>query len=183
MKLNSFQQSIRSLYRNFKKGKYYAIFRVFWDSEYRGQIQYMRRLTRQHDLILSHGAVPLNSMTPGHSINYPKWVDHLVNQINTVGWKKMEPIKVIWDESQTKWLVVDGNHRLEALRRTLPKYMKIPVFILRRSDVTIEEYQDDIYSRVAKDMLTSNVQVSNMTRAQAASIVLGAPYKRENRNG
>lgn len=183
MKLNSFQQSVRSLYRNLKKGKFYAIFRVLWDSQYRQQIQYMRSLTRNLDLVLSHGSVPLTSIVSGHEINYPGWVKHLVNKINTQGWKKIEPIKVIWDESQSKWFVVDGNHRLEAFRRTLPKYTKIPVFILRPTEKSLVEYQNDVYHKFSREQLPLGVEVSNMTRAQASSIMLGVPYKKEKANG
>jgi len=118
--------------------------------------------------------VQLGSIVPGHKINYPLWVKHLVKKINTEGWKKLEPIKVIWDYNQDKWLVVDGNHRLEAMKRTLPVSMKIPVFILR----------PDPYSEVVRSFErdVSDVETRDVTRAQAASIVLGLPYKKEKPN-
>lgn len=174
MKLNLFQQLTRSFYRNLAKGKFYAIFRVLWDSEYRSQINYMLSVCRQHDLILSHGQVALGDIVAGHKINYPKWVNHLVHKINTVGWKKLEPIKVIWDKNQNKWLVVDGNHRLEAFKRTLPKSTRMPVFIL----------QPDIHQKFVQyaERDVSEIEVRDVTRTQAASIVLGLPYKKEKSN-
>lgn len=187
MRLNSFQQIVRSLYRNLAKGKFYAIFRVFWDKEYRAEIQHMRMLTRQYDLVLGHGSIPLRAIVRGHKINYPNWVNHLVDQINTRGWKKLEPIKVIWDKSKFKWLVVDGNHRLEAMKRTLPSSMKIPVFILRPSDLRLSDYQKEIIDQIQQGRLPTSgsmdtIEVRNVYRKDTKNIQLGVPYKKEKRN-
>lgn len=132
--LNRYVKSVRSFIKNIKKGKFKAIFRGIWDPEYRAQINHMVRLTTRADMILCHDHVSIRSIVPGHAINYPDWVDTLCEQIRSHGWKSIEPIKVIWDPDQGKWLVVDGNHRFEALKRSLPPYVKIPVRVLMEAE-------------------------------------------------
>lgn len=151
MRWKMLKAQVRSFFKNVKKGKYYSIFRGVWDSKYRADIHHMLVLTCSQDLVLGHGSVPLHSIVHGHAINYPEWVEHLAYHINIYGWKKLEPIKVIWDSSKNKWLVVDGNHRLAALKKTLPGYMSIPVFILRpvmENDPGEIEVRDVSYSQV-----------------------------------
>jgi len=124
---------MRSLVREVKKGKFKAIFRYFYDTKYRNDIRHICDLTTGQGKLTSRmGHLKLADIHFSHDINYPKWVDRLVKELR---WEyehamKFEPIKVMYDQSTSRWVVIDGNHRLMAMKRVLPFYATVPVKIL-----------------------------------------------------
>lgn len=128
--MHNFIWTIRSLMKNVAKRKWKSIFRGLWDKQYREDIKYMLSLVRERPLELKDGEVQLSLIKHSHDINYLSWVILLRIQIREKGYLSLEPIKVIWDDIDMKYLVVDGNHRFAALKRELSPYHKIPVKVL-----------------------------------------------------
>lgn len=172
MNLRRSKFAFQSFLRNVRKRKYYSMFRFFWDSKYRSQVNHMVSLVTRGDVVIGHGCIPLRFIVQSHDINYPEWVKTLETQIRTRGYKSLEPIKIIWDHSKDKWLIVDGNHRLVAMKKCLSPTMKIPVLILRlQNDGLSQNGQFTVPIALGK------VEVRDITRKEASSIVLGVPYK------
>lgn len=120
---------MRSLCREVRKGKFKAIFRYFYDSTYRTDIKYIADLTTGQGKLTSRMSyLKLNEIHFSHSINYPKWVNRLSEELLRTA--EVPPIKVMYDYSKRKWIVIDGNHRLMAMKRVLPFYARVPVKIL-----------------------------------------------------
>lgn len=134
----------KSIIKSFKHKKFKAIFRFFYDSKYRFQIQRLYSLTSDQPLKMVTGQLPIYNIKPGHDINYPEWVKILINRIETQGYKTLDPVKVIWNESMNSYMIVDGNHRFEALRSTLSKYQTIEVNMLVPKGESEETYNEDI---------------------------------------
>ena len=116
--------------KNIKKKKFKAMLRYFYDSQYRDQVNYMVNLVKQNEVKCIETTVRIGDIKFGHSINYPKWVQILRYLIHRDGYLSLDPIKVIIDNSCGKYLVVDGNHRLMALKQELISSHKIPVKLL-----------------------------------------------------
>lgn len=122
---------------NIKKKKFKAMFRYFFDSNYKRQVDHMIRTVKQRPVRCVESSVRIGDITYGHPINYPKWVSTLRWRIQHLGYTSLDPIKIIWDETKGKYLVVDGNHRLAALKRELINpNQRIPVQLL----VPLERY-------------------------------------------
>lgn len=122
--------SVRSLFKNIRKGKWKAIFRMFYDKNYRDDIKYMLQVVRERPVKLVESEIPLNLIKSSHEINYWDWVIELRLRIRINGYLSLEPIKIIWDDVELKYLIVDGNHRFAALKKELSPYHKIPVQVL-----------------------------------------------------
>lgn len=125
-------RDVRSLIKNLKKKKFKSIFRVFWDSQYRHDIRYMKTLVQREERQVVKGLIKIGAIKLGHDINYPQWVRFLFNQLDAAEGLivNLPPIKVVWDPKQLSWLVVDGNHRLRALQMYYPGNHQIEVDIL-----------------------------------------------------
>lgn len=124
---------MRSLCREVRKGKFKAIVRYFYDSTYRMDIRHICHLTTGRGKLanrMSH--LKLNEIHFSHSINYPRWVNKLEKELRwQVEYPMLwQPIKVMFDESKGQWVVIDGNHRLMAMKRVMPFYTNVPVKIL-----------------------------------------------------
>ena len=125
---------MRSLCREIRKLKFKAIFRYFYDGAYRKDIKHIADLTTRNGKLTSRmGHLKLYEIHFSHSINYPKWVKRLEKELghdveNPMRW---EPIKVMWDDAKGgRWIVIDGNHRLMAMKRVAPFYSMVPVRVL-----------------------------------------------------
>lgn len=121
--------------KNVKKKKFKAMFRTLFDREYRRQIQHMINTVKARPVDCVDSNLRLLDIEYGHSINYPEWVVSLQKQIRNQGYMSLEPVKVIWDPTKDKYLIVDGNHRLAALNRELSAHQRIPVKLLIPSPI------------------------------------------------
>lgn len=121
-----------SLVREARKRKFKAIMRFFYDRQYRADIKHIADLTTRAPLTSRFGHLKLHEISFSHAINYPKWVDRLEKELRweTVGAVELQPIKVMYDDSVKRWIVIDGNHRLMAMKRVCPFYAIVPVRIL-----------------------------------------------------
>ena len=122
----------RSFRREFRKKKYYAMGRFFWDAEYRSNIVHIARITTAYKLRAVEGRMMLGLINPSHDINYPEWVDSLEESISKydAAGLPMDPVKVMWDWTANRWIVIDGNHRLRALNRVFGAMMDVEVIFL-----------------------------------------------------
>lgn len=128
--LNVIIWSIKSILKNLAKWKYRALLRFVYDSKYRQDVRYMLNVVRMKPVELIDSEVSLGNVISSHEVNYPGWVAHLRLQIVAYGPQHLPPIKVVYDPSKRKYLVVDGNHRLEALKKELPSVQRIRVELL-----------------------------------------------------
>lgn len=128
--LSNQKWKIKSVVKNLRKGKFKATFRYFWDTGYRRDINYMLDVVRNQDVKSVEAYVRVGEIQPCHGINYPDWVDHLIIQIKTFGYSSVDPIKVFYEASKKRYLVVDGNHRLSAVQKVFSKYQIIKVELL-----------------------------------------------------
>lgn len=106
-----------SIVKNLRKGKFHSLFRRYHDKKYRADIKHLWKITEEYELEVTAKYMPLGMINHSHDINYPQWVEKLVGDIRTMGVDSLEPIKVIYDRFNQRWIVVDGNHRLAAMRR------------------------------------------------------------------
>jgi hypothetical protein len=118
-----------SICKNIKKRKFKSLLRPFWDRKYAADIAHQWRVTGEHPLDTFRTYMPLNLINPSHDINYPKWVDKLRYDLAVMN-KPCDPIKIIWDRFNLKWITVDGNHRLAAMKAECPYSMDIAVIVL-----------------------------------------------------
>jgi hypothetical protein len=108
-------------------GKYKAVFKYFIKPSYRKDINLLCDLLSKGRLTGRKDMVKLSDINYSHEINYPKWVHKLQQDL----WKDIDNykrIKVILHNN--KYLIVDGNHRLQAFNRTFAKDRMIKVLIL-----------------------------------------------------
>ena len=121
----------RSFFRDVRKRKFKAIFRVLYDGTYRRDLQKMRAVIGDGYYQLVETELPLYCIHNSHSINYPDWVNTLVGRMYDTLWQP-PLIKVIRDPGRSTpdypyYLVVDGNHRLQAMKIILSAGAKIKV--------------------------------------------------------
>ncbi len=127
----------RSLLANVKKRKWKAIFRATWDRSYRNQLSRIRRIIGSHEYELVEIEVPLYSISLSHSINYPDWVQVITSRINDWEGLYTPPmIKVVldWEHSKSdseRYMVVDGNHRLTAMKNCYSPGRNVKVLLMR----------------------------------------------------
>lgn len=97
--------------------KWKAIFRMFYDVSYRKNIYHLRDILSKAPLQSEKTTMKLSDINFSHGINYPEWVAHLTNKLidDENDYKR---IKVFFDETIKCWIVIDGNHRLRALKNT-----------------------------------------------------------------
>jgi hypothetical protein len=125
-----------SFVRDVRKHKWKAIFRVLYDRTYRRDLQRIRRVIGDGYYKLVESELPLCQIHNSHAINYHDWVNTLVGRMFDTHWHP-QPIKVIRDPSRNwaggpYYLVVDGNHRLVAMKRIYSPGKIIKVYELVR---------------------------------------------------
>jgi len=103
--------------------KFYSIWRFFIDSQYANDIRKLRTILAPEKLTARLQEVRLGQVSFSHAISYPDWVADLVVKIRAG--VELPPIKVY--EYQGKLLVIDGNHRLAAMKITMDPATKIMV--------------------------------------------------------
>ena len=114
------------------QGKYRAIFKYYWKKSYRKDIQHLRDILSKGKLYSKSSTLKLGQINFSHEINYPKWVEKLKTDLYNDP-DDYEPIKVFLEVDHTntrnpyKWIVIDGNHRLMALKHTFHPDTKIRV--------------------------------------------------------
>lgn len=114
--MTKFERWWRSFKKNvIQKRKFKAYLQYFFDSEYRSQIDRLFELTK-HCTRKEYEQIPIWQLEHGHKITYPKYERALIlnDEID------LEPIRVI--QNGIVFVVVDGNHRLAALRSRAKKY-------------------------------------------------------------
>lgn len=124
---------MRSFVKEMKMGKYKAVFRYFYDSQYRSNINHLMDLLCWGKLKMEEAHIRLEDIYHSHEVNYPGWVEELVQIAQDEHAAKLPLMKVLWDYERKLWIVIDGNHRLAALRRVHEGGM-IKVNLLRRPD-------------------------------------------------
>ena len=110
------------------KCKFKAIFKVFYNKTYRNDIYTLCKLLTARPLTSRPGMLSLKDIHFSHEINYPEWVDYLCFRFDTEGKEALKPLKVL--HNGKKWIVVDGNHRLQAAKMTFSGEEKIRVKVL-----------------------------------------------------
>lgn len=129
-KFNVLYWKIKSFFREIYKMKFKALFRYFYDSEYRSQVNYMLNLVRKQPVKVVHTSVCLGNIVKSHPINYPEWVVRLQREIRDFGPGCLQTIKVFLDTNKMNYLVVDGNHRYEALMNEVGPLYRVKVELL-----------------------------------------------------
>ncbi len=125
--LRKFRWTVMIVIQELLMHKFKAIFRMFWDKAYRKDIYHLRDILSKAPLKGEKTTLQLCDIDYSHDINYPKWVVYLRRKLyaNPKDYKR---IKVFYD--QDHWIVIDGNHRLRALKVALPLYTQIDVLKL-----------------------------------------------------
>lgn len=109
--------------------KFRAIFKYYYKSSYRKDIQKLRDILSKGKLTAKKDTLELSRIDFSHEINYPKWVEKLEKDLwdNPDNYKR---IKVFYDTSSHKFLVIDGNHRLRAMKNVFKEDKKVNVLWL-----------------------------------------------------
>lgn len=143
----------RSAMKEFKKMKFKAIFRYLYDRQYRAQIDNLAEYTCDKDLrAIEDVQVRVGDVMFSHEINYPSWVDALVAQIHFKGLASLEPIKIMRHKSfDGKYLVIDGNHRLAAMKKSAHVTRWINVILLEENKTPCD-YCDNTGQHLCPDV-------------------------------
>lgn len=116
VKMTKFQRWWHSFKKNvIQKKKFKAYLQYYWDSEYRNQINYLFEITRNCTK-KEIEQIPIWQLVHGHKVTYPDYERMLVMNDHI----DLEPIRVV--QHGISFVVVDGNHRLAALRSRSKKY-------------------------------------------------------------
>lgn len=107
--------------------KFKAVLKYFVKKSYRKDINVIRDMLSKGALKGTKGVLPLNQIIPSHEINYPEWVVKLEANyvLHNLPFKR---IKVIQHNDQ--FLVIDGNHRLQAMQNCLESNAVVEVLFL-----------------------------------------------------
>lgn len=118
-----------SLLKNMKMLKFKSLARRFFDRAYAREIDYQWKVTGHYGKLASfHTDLPLQELFSSHDLNYHDWT--LMLRAKLRAGERLAPLKVIWDPFKGRWMVVDGNHRLEAYRCEKPGSFDVPVILL-----------------------------------------------------
>lgn len=129
----------RTIRQELKKGKIYPFFRYWTDRKFRQDIRNLRRLLCSGRMAIRLRKIELGRIHFSHDINYPEWVEKLKADI--LAGATLPPIKITWDG--TKYVVVDGNHRLKAMREVL--YLWEPVDARELIGIPVPSEQMGVY--------------------------------------
>ena len=107
--------------------KWKAIAKFYYKKSYRADIKVLRDILSKGKLKGTKTTVQLCNIHFSHEINYPEWVDKLAEDLrmNPQDYKR---IKVF--NNKGKYIVIDGNHRLQAMVWELHPYTEIEVLLL-----------------------------------------------------
>ena len=107
--------------------KFKAILKYFIKPSYRRDINKLRDILSKAPLRCHKSTLFLKDINFSHEINYPKWVDKIEDKhiFLNVPFKR---IKVFNDKGT--WIVIDGNHRLQAMKNCLWEDTLVDVLIL-----------------------------------------------------
>lgn len=117
--------------QEWKMSKYKAIFKFFVKPSYHKDIMFLARNLSRCKYRGEKGYMLLGSISFSHEINYPNWVDKLERDYRKNGGGVFPPIKVLAIDE--KYYVIDGNHRLKALKRVWGDKTPITVIELKES--------------------------------------------------
>lgn len=106
--------------------KFKAVIKYYIKPSYRKDINYLRDILSKDKLKGTKDVIPLFKIGFSHEINYPKWVDKIEKDIRRDP-ENYRRIKVFHDDEG--YIVIDGNHRLQAMRRVFP--LTYPIRVLR----------------------------------------------------
>lgn len=110
--------------------KFKAVFKYFVKESYRNDINKLRNILSKGKLYSTKTQIQLKNIHFSHEINYPEWVEYLQKQILKTG--EVKSMKVFHHEG--KVIVIDGNHRLKAMKQVLSHETWIDVRLLRYRD-------------------------------------------------
>ena len=103
--------------------KFKAVFKYYWKKSYRKDIQHLRDILSKGKLYSKSSTLRLGQIHFSHEINYPGWVNKLENDL-LLDPENYEPLKVFMEvnhddlKNPYRWIVIDGNHRLMAMKNT-----------------------------------------------------------------
>jgi 23S rRNA-/tRNA-specific pseudouridylate synthase len=108
--MKRFKRHCKSFYKNvIVKKKFKSYIQSFIDSEYRRQLNELYALT--HDKVKTERRfVNVERIVHGHKVIYPEYEQMLLNNDSI----PIAPIRVV--QKDETYLVVDGNHRLAAVK-------------------------------------------------------------------
>lgn len=112
-------------------GKYKAVLKCAWNSKYRSDIYKLCTILSKGKLYSTKGQIQLGDINFSHEINYPKWVDKLVYDYISGNFPSKR-IKVF--KYDGKYIVIDGNHRLKAMKIVFECTYMVDVLILSYDD-------------------------------------------------
>lgn len=112
--------------------KFKAVFKYFYKKSYHDDINLLRDILSKGQLYSTNTRLQLKHIHFSHEINYPKWVDYLRKEILATG--KVKRIKVFHYNHKT--IVIDGNHRLKAMKETMSHETWVDVKLLRYKEHT-----------------------------------------------
>lgn len=105
------------------KGKIYSFLYHFFN--FRSWLKWTRRLVGKTYLV-GIKKIPLSSIKTRHPVFYHKWVEKLALFIKMNGYKSLDLLTVLEDGT-----LIDGHHRLAAIKRVYGSDAEIEVLIYR----------------------------------------------------
>lgn len=131
--LKKFRWTCMVILQELRMCKFKAVLKFYVKPSYRKDIKLLRDILSKAPLKSRKSSIILEEIHSSHEINYPQWVYKLVRDYQTLG-IPFKRIKVF--RYNDKWIVIDGNHRLEA--------MKICLYRKEAVDVLILEYKENV---------------------------------------
>ena len=97
--------------------KYKAVIKYFIKPSYRKDINFIRDYLYKGNLTSEKTSLRLGDINFSHEINYPMWVEKLIRDLEESP-DNYQRVKVFYTKEKG-WIVIDGNHRLKALKTVL----------------------------------------------------------------
>lgn len=117
-----------TILQEMKMCKWKAIFKFFYKWSYHKDIMKLCNILSKGRLTSKRATLTLRQIHFSHEINYPEWVIKLCEDL-AKDKNNYKIIKVF--EHKGKFIVIDGNHRLKALKIVLKPYNRINVLLLK----------------------------------------------------
>lgn len=113
IKFRKLRWTIMIILQELSMCKYKAVLKFYFKKSYRKDIKVLRDILSKGKLKGTKTQLPLKDINFSHEINYPSWVIKLCEDLKESE-DNYKRVKVFYHNG--RYIVVDGNHRLKALK-------------------------------------------------------------------
>lgn len=136
VRFRKFRWAVMVLVQELMMGKYKAVLKFFVKPSYAIDIIRLCSILSKAPLTSRNITIALSEIHSSHEINYPGNVSAMVRHLMVHGYYSLPLLKVFYDEEKERYVVVDGNHRLKAMKTLFHSHDRVKV------EVRLLEYRN-----------------------------------------